>query len=299
MSKILVTGGNGLIGSTVTELLSKEHKVTVLDLTKNENFDSVVFDITEKDWIDSVGKFEYLFHFASLGGALYKTSNPIKLIHTELTGLYNALNYVLKYNSKKLVYASTTLLSEKFRNSFSFSKINSNPYFSYVTAKLMAEYYIQEFHKENNIGYSIVRYYNVYGESQNNGMAVPRFIRNAIEGSPIVVFGSGKQERDFTYVKDVAEATILTAFSEETYSKTINIGTGKKTSIAGLAKLIKKLTSSKSEIIKDEFPSGLNELETERIPFSSSQLKELIGFECETSLEEGLKKVIDSVEGKK
>jgi len=298
MFKILITGGNGLIGSAVAELLSKEHKITVLDLTKNENFASAVFDVTEKDWIDSVGKFDYVFHFASLGDSIHKTSRPINLIHTELTGLYNVLNYALKYNSKKIIFASTAILSEEFKNSFSFPKINSNPYFSFVAAKMMAEYYIEEFHRENNIGYSIVRYYNVYGKNQNNTAVVPRFIRNAIEGSPIVVFGSGKQERDFTYNYDFAKAAILTAFSEETYSKTINIGTGKKTSIMSLAKLIKKLTNSKSEIIKDVFPQGLDELETQRIPFSSSELKKLIGFECKTSLEEGLKKVIDSIEGK-
>lgn len=293
MSKILVTGGNGFIGSKIVSLLSEKHKVVSLD-TEFESDSDIVFDVTEKDWIDSIGKFDFVFHFASAGGN-YKITNPIKLIHTELTGLYNVLNYALKNNVKKVIYPSTTLLSRKFSESFSFSKINSNPFFSYVTAKLMGEYYIEEFHKENNIGYSIVRYYNVFGEKQKNGMVVPYFIRNAIEGKPLVVYGNGKQERDFTFVDDAAQATILTAFSENTYSKAVNIGTGKKTSIMDLAKLIKKLTKSNSEIIKDGFPEGLKELEGERMAFNSSYLNELIGYACDTSLEEGLKKVISFI----
>ncbi len=299
MHKILITGGNGLIGERVAFDLSKEHKVVLLDLTENRNFDSLAYDITEKNWVDSIGKFDFVFHFASIGGGTYNTGNPIKVIHTELNGLYNILNYSLKNNVKRVVYSSTSMLSEKFKQNFTFSKPALNHYFSYPAAKLMGEYFIKEFHKENGLGYTIVRYYNVYGENQSHEMVVPYFVRNAVEGAPLVFFGNGKQERDFTYVGDVSKATILSAFSENTYSKSVNIGTGKKTSILELAKLIKKITGSKSEILKDEFPSGLNELETERIPFSSSYLQELIGFTCNTSLEEGLKKVVDKIEGKK
>ncbi len=291
MSKILVTGGNGFIGSKIVSLLSIDHKVISLD---TESGSDAAFDVTEKGWIDSIGKFDFVFHFASAGGN-YKITNPIKLVHTELTGLYNVLNYSLKNNVKKVIYPSTTLLSRKFRESFSFSKIHSNSFFSYVAAKLMGEYYIEEFHKENNLGYSIVRYYNVYGEEQKNAMAVPYFVESAIEGKPLVVYGNGKQERDFTFVDDAAHATILTAFSENTYSKAVNIGTGTKTSIINLAKLIKKLTNSKSEIIKDNFPAGLSELEGERMAFDSNYLNELIGYTCNTSLEEGLNKVISFI----
>jgi UDP-glucose 4-epimerase len=298
MAEILVTGGNGFIGSRIAYFLSDKHKVKVLDLNKNPAFDSIACDITDKKWIDLIGKADFVFHFASVGGN-YKLNSPVQLIHVELSGLYNVMNYALKYNIKKVIYPSTTLLTEKFKEKFSFSKIYSNPYFSYVAAKLLGEYYLQEFCKENNLGYSIVRYYNVYGENQKAVMAVPYFVRSAIEGKPLIVFGSGKQERDFTYVDDVAKATILVAFSEETYSKAVNIGTGKKTSILELAKLIKKLTKSKSEILFDNFPPGLNELESERIDFSSQALNELAGFECKTSLKEGLKKVIASIQERK
>jgi len=298
MSKILITGGNGLIGNRVAFDLSKEHKVVLMDLVKNNDFDSLVFDVTEKDWIDSVGKFDYVFHFASIGGGTYNTGNPVNVIHTELTGLFNVLNYSLQNNVKKVIYSSTGLVSEKFKNWLNFSKIPLNHYLSYPTAKLMGEYFIKEFHKENNTGYIIVRYYNVYGENQSDEMVIPFFLRNVIQGSPLVIFGDGKQKRDFTYVGDVSKATIASAFSENTFSRTVNIGTGVQTSIKDLAKLVKKLTNSKSEIIKDNFPSGLEELEQERSPFSASYLQELIGLTCKTSLEEGLKKVISSIEGK-
>jgi UDP-glucose 4-epimerase len=298
MNKILITGGNGLIGSRIASELSKENKIVILDLNENRNFDSLVFDVTDNSWVDSVGKFDYVFHFAYIGGGIYSSRNPIKLIHTELTGLYNVLNYALKYNTKKVIYPSSAILSDKFKKSFSFSAIHSNSFFSYSVAKQMGEYFIEEFHKENDIGYSIVRYYNVYGEGQNKEMVVPFFVRAAIEGKPIMVFGSGKQQRDFTYVGDAAKATILTAFSEKTFSKAVAVGTGKKTSVIDLAKLTKKLIHSKSEIIHDDFPSGLDELETERIPFDSAELKELTGFTCSTSLEEGLKKVIYSIQKK-
>jgi len=296
MSKILITGGNGFIGSRVASLLSKSHKVVLLDLVKNQKFDSLIYDITDNSWIDSVGKFDYVFHFASVGWGSYKASNPVKLIHTELAGLYNVLDYTLKNNTKKIIYSSSGLLSDEFKRAFTFSEIDSNPFFSYPAAKLMGEYFLKEFHKENNTGYSIVRYYTVYGENQHDGMAVPSFIRSAIEGKPIVVYGSGKQKRDFTYVGDAAKATILTAFSGNTFSKAVNIGTGKNTTLIETAKLIKKLTKSGSEIIHDNFPENLEALETERMAFSSSYLKELIGFECKTSLEQGLKKVINSIE---
>ncbi|MBU2475920.1 NAD-dependent epimerase/dehydratase family protein [Candidatus Micrarchaeota archaeon] len=298
MNKILVTGGNGLIGSRIASELSKENKVMILDLTENRNFDSLVFDVTDNSWIDSVGKFDYVFHFAYIGGGIYSSRNPIKLIHTELTGLYNVLNYALEYNTKKVIYPSSAILSDKFKQNFSFSKVHSNAFFSYPAAKQMGEYFIEEFHKENEIGYSIIRYYNVYGEGQNKEMVVPFFVRDAIEGRPIVLFGSGKQQRDFTYAGDAAKATILAAFSEKTFSKAVEVGTGKNTSVLDLAKLIKKLTHSKSELIRDKFPSGLDELETERIAFNSAELKKLTGFTCNTSLEEGLKKVIYSIQKK-
>ncbi len=295
MHKILVTGGNGFIGSKVAEILAEKNKVIVLDLEESYEFDCIKADINDFSWVNSLEKTDFVFHFAYSGGGIHSADNPIRLIHTELTGLHNVLQYSLKNNVKKTVYASSAILSEKFRNSFVFSKIHSNPFFYYPAAKLMGEYLTEEFHKETGIGYCIIRYYNVFGEKQPNNV-VSGFIKNAIEGRPLVIFGSGKQKRDFTFVDDAAKATVLAGLSDNTYSKAVNIGTGKQFSLIELAKLVKKLTKSKSEIIFDDFPEGLKELESERISFSSSYLNELIGFECRTSLEEGLKKVIDFTE---
>jgi UDP-glucose 4-epimerase len=277
--KILITGGAGFIGRNLAEELSKTNEVVILDKVKVPYTNSIVADIRKTGWFKKVKKVDYIFHLSAIVGVDYVATHPDEVISTEIAGLKNIVEFAKKRKAKRIIYSSTSSVYEA----------PDSPT-SYNIAKLLAEQYLGE----SGLNYSIIRYFNVYGKHQRKKMVISRFINNALKGEPIIVFGNGNQTRDFTFIGDAIKATVLIAKSKNTSSCIIDVGTGVETKLIDVARLVKEIHHSKSEIIHKKAPNFRKNFEVRRRVSDPSKLKKLVGFECKTSLKEGIGKTINS-----
>jgi len=303
MKKVLVTGGAGFIGSHLVEkLVDKGYDVTVIDnlLRGNkihENYiNKIKFifgDIRDKKKLESAIKNrQIIFHLAAYLGVEQVASNPQETMNVESIGTANIIDLSLKYKVKKLIYISTSGVYGKFEIEKSVTEdFNVSPVSSYAIAKRFNEIYLQSISKKYPIKTFSLRYFNVYGPRQDKRMVIPRFIEQAKNGKKIVVYGNGKQTRDFTYIDDVVEATIKVS-EKINKSEIINIAKGTETSMIDLAKIIKKIAGSNSKVKKIKTPTFRKEFDVQRRFGNSKKLFKLIKYKPHTKLELGLKKII-------
>jgi UDP-glucose 4-epimerase len=246
MSKVLVTGGAGFIGSHVVEaLLDEGHKVTVIDnLTtgKLENLDSrakfIEADICDPLLWHLIGhhtphKFEYVFHLAALARIQPSIIDPIQANEVNLNGTLNVLQFCRQTNAK-IVFSGSSSIYEgiTFPTREDDPKKPKSPY---AMQKLMCEQYIRLFRELYGISYAVLRYFNVYGERQildgAYAAVVGILLKQKEKGLSLTITSDGEQMRDFTYVKDVAHANVMAM----DWQGTFNIGTGQSYSINELA----------------------------------------------------------------
>ena len=278
--KILITGGAGFIGTNLAKELLKNNEVIILDKEKSEIGKSIVTDVTKKDWFEQVRSVDYIFHLAAIVGVDYVSEHPEETEKNEIEGIKNIIDFAKKYCKEKLIYSSTSSVYESKEYPTSYNK-----------AKAFSEEYL---HK-SGLRYSIIRYFNVYGKYQKEKMVVSRFINLALKNEPLVIFMDGNQTRDFTFVDDAVNATILIAESNKTNSQTIDIGAGNEIKIVDLANLILDLTKSKSQIVFGKPYINRENFEVVSRRCDPSKLKVLTGFECKTVLRDGLKNMIRGI----
>lgn len=244
MSKCLVTGGAGFIGSHVTDLLIKSgHEVIVLDdlsTGKRENVNQsarfVQDDICENSWQDEVGEVDYVFHLAALARIQPSIDDPVSSHDVNLTGTLKILEFCRKVKAKIIFSGSSSIYAGlKLPTKEGDQKFPKNPY---ALQKLEAEQYIKLYKLLYNVDYAILRYFNVYGERQilegAYAAVVGIFLDEKANDKPITITNDGKQRRDFTYVKDVARANMMAMDWTGIY----NIGTGKNYSMLDLARFV-------------------------------------------------------------
>ncbi len=245
-TKCLVTGAAGFIGSHVTELLLEcGYEVLGLDnlstgkyenLPENSNFTFINGDIRDLSLFNLIGETEYVFHLAALPRIQPSIKDPVTSHFVNLTGTLNVLEYCRKHKAKLIFSSSSSIyrgiLLPTAEND---PKDPKNPY---SMQKLMAEHYIKLYSELYNLNFTILRYFNVYGERQILDGAystVIGILLNAKKaGKKLPVTGNGKQRRDFTYVKDVAKANVMAM----NWRGAFNIGTGINYSINELAGMI-------------------------------------------------------------
>lgn len=260
MSKILVTGGAGFIGSyTVDEAVKKGYDVVVIDNLINGKIENInpsakfyKIDITNMKNISHVfekEKPDYVIHLAAQISLRSSMKDPIYDAKQNILGSISVLECCRKYGIKKVVYASSAAV-------YGYPKylpVNEghpiNPFSPYGISKHVVEHYLQYYHENFEIDYAILRYSNVYGPRQDaSGEAgvIAVFIDKLKKEDPPIIFGDGKQTRDFIYVKDVAEANLL-ALEKKTNSKIFNISTNTETSINELFYKIKNILGREVE----------------------------------------------------
>lgn len=306
--KVLVTGGCGFIGSHTTDLLIKEgYDVVVVDkVLKKENLNPMAkyikLDITSKKLKEVLKKenIEIVFHLAASINVRESFENPIKYAKNNILGTLNVLDASVSSNVKKIVFSSSIavygeprylpvdekhpIIASDLQEIFS---IQANGIINpYAISKIASELYIQMFNAKYGIDYSILRYANIYGPRQSieSGAVVPSFVYNILTDKQPVIYGDGKQTRDFVYVEDVARANLLAI---DWKNGVYNIGSGKETSIIEIFQKIKELTNKNIQPI---FAEQKNEIR--RIFVSIERSKEL-GWKPKVSLEEGIKKTIE------
>lgn len=302
----LITGGAGFIGSWLCEELLKRgnfivcydnfytgNKENLKNFLKDENFKLVNGDVLDYQKLRETIKensIDMVFHLAAVVGVKRTLENPLQVLNVNIVGTKNLLEAAI--NCKKVVFASS---SEVYGEPIEIPEKEDGPLnakLPYAVSKLVGEKYCNAYFQEHGLRTTSLRLFNVYGPRQSSspyGFVIAIFIDNVLKNKSPIIFGDGKQTRDFTFVEDDVNAIILSAEKKTTDGVAINIGTGKSVTINELAEKIIKVSGEKMSSIHTA--SRENDI-IHRLP-DTSKMKKLIGFQPKFSLEEGLKKTIE------
>ena len=299
MPRTLVTGGAGFLGSHLCEyLLDKGHEVICMDnlITgskqnisgiKSGNFRFVNHNVSEFIKLD--GNLDYILHFASPASPIDYLELPIQTLKVGALGTHNALGLA---KAKKAVFllAST---SEVYGDPLVhpqpeeyWGNVNPiGPRGVYDEAKRFAEAITMAYHRVHGINTKIVRIFNTYGPRMriNDGRAIPNFLKQALTGKDLTVYGNGSQTRSFCFVSDLIEGIFRLLISEQ--NEPVNIGNPNEMTIQNLADKILQATGSKSKIIQAPLPEDDPKTRQPNITLA----KILLDWEPKVSLDEGLK----------
>jgi UDP-glucose 4-epimerase len=315
--KALITGGAGFVGSHLAEtLLARGDEVFVLDdlstgsieniehLKPHERFhytiDSVMNGPVTAEAIDRV---DVVFHLAAAVGVRLIVDSPVKTIETNVHGTEMVLSLANK-KRKKVMIASTSEVYGKsnvvpFREDADLVMgPTSKGRWSYACSKAIDEFLALAYHKERRLPVVIARLFNTVGPRQTGryGMVIPNFVKQALLGHPITVFGDGQQSRCFTYVSDVVGALAKLADHEDAVGSVFNIGNDhEEITILDLARRIKARARSRSEIVlvpyDQAYEEGFEDM-PRRVP-DLSRVHDLIGYVPEVHLDEIIERVIE------
>lgn len=308
---ILITGGAGFIGCHLCEkLVGKGHLVICLDnlltgsqkniahLLSSDNFVFINQDAEKPIKNRKVGKIDEIYHLASpadpnIHSTVSYMAHPFETMQVNTVGTWNMSEFALK-NRAKLLFASTSEIygdpqvspqDENYRGNVS----TTGPRAVYDEAKRFGETIIAAFVREKKLDGRITRIFNTYGPKMNpnEGRVVVNFIKQALSGKPMTIYGDGKQTRSFCFIDDQVEGQIA-AMNKGEAGEVFNIGNENEITIIELAKIIKKLARSKSGVVFMDLP---HDDPRQRKP-NISKAKKKLGWEPKISLEAGLLKTI-------
>ncbi|MFN8059595.1 MAG: GDP-mannose 4,6-dehydratase [Vicinamibacterales bacterium] len=314
--RVLITGGAGFIGSHLSEqLLAEQYEVSVLDnlstgsidniehLKHNTRFRYTIDTVTNEpllaemiDWCDIV------FHLAAAVGVKKIVEEPVQTIENNVHGT----EVVLRHANKKkrlVVVASTSEVYGKslvvpFREDADLVMGATVKHrWAYACSKAIDEFLALAYWKERKLPVIVVRLFNTVGPRQTGryGMVIPNFVRQALAGQPITVFGDGTQSRSFTYVGDVVRALIALSQHPKAVGEVFNIGNGEEITIRALAEKIRSMSGSTSEIVTipydQAYEVGFEDM-PRRVP-DIGKIAALVGYQPTVALDEILARVIE------
>ena len=261
--RITVTGGAGFIGShLVDRLIEDGHTVQVIDnlYTGNKEFvhskaQFVELDIRDPKLYSVLEEFrpDYIFHEAAQTEVSTSMSDPMLDCDINLMGLINLLNAAVKLDVKKFLMPSSAAVYGNLDTLPLNEEMLGNPSSFYGLTKLTTEHYLRIYHEAFGLPYICYRYSNVFGPRQGNGGeggVISIFAKAIVQGSPIIIYGDGKQTRDFIYVDDVVEANILGMQHQVT--GIYNVSTGISSSVNLLVDEFRNISGKDIEVVYDK-----------------------------------------------
>lgn len=316
--RALITGGAGFIGSHLAEaLLGAGHDVLVLDnlstgsidniahLKGRSGFEYAIESVTNEPLLaELIDRSDVVFHFAAAVGVKLIVEQPVHTIETNVHGTEVVLKHANK-KKKKVFIASTSEVYGKsvdvpFRENADLVLGPSEKHrWAYACSKLIDEFLALAYWKEKKLPVVIVRFFNTVGPRQTGqyGMVVPTFVRQALAGQPLTVFGDGSQSRSFTYVGDVVRAVLALMHEPRAVGEVFNIGSTEEVTITALADRVKALAGSSSPIeyipYDKAYEAGFEDM-PRRVP-DIGKIQALVGYRPEVALDDILCRVIDFV----
>jgi dTDP-glucose 4,6-dehydratase len=305
MPTSLVTGGAGFLGSHLCEaLLQRGHRVLCVDNLETSSLENIshlrddTFVFLNHDVIEHIAieePVDVVYHLAALPSPIDYLRMPLHSLKTGAYGTHHALG-LAKFKRARFLLAST---SEVYGDpevhpqpETYWGNVNPiGPRGVYDEAKRYAEALTMAYHRQQGVDTRIVQIFNTYGPRMraNDGRALPTFVRQALGGKPLTVFGDGSQTRSFCYVDDLIRGMVLLAESNEHLP--VNLGNPDEKTVLELAHTILRLTGSNSEIVFEALPVDDPQIRQPDI----TRAKQLLGWEPEVELEDGLRRTIASL----
>lgn len=308
ITKALVTGGSGFIGShIVDELLKRGIETTVLDNLStgnlsniNKHYENKLFhfvhgNVSEISTLfQEKENFDVVFHKAAIVSVQQSVTNPVSVFESNVNSAFKVLNFCKDEGVKKIIFASSAAVYGDLQGQEQTENTYCYPTSPYGASKIAIEYFLQSYWKTYGLKTVSLRYFNVYGPRQSNNEysgVITIFIRKIIEDEPLEIFGDGKQIRDFVNIRDVVNANMLAMESSNTSGEIFNIASGRPTTILELADLVKKATGKENIPIKFS-DARIGDIKKSVADISKS--KEMLGYMPTIELLDGLSEYLNS-----
>jgi UDP-glucose 4-epimerase len=309
--RILLTGGAGFIGSHLLDrLLSEGLEVTVIDNLSAGSLENVRRHIGKKDFhfiqgdirnYDTVRRAaretDAVFHEAAVLSRANSWESLSNLNQVNVDGTLSLLKACINSNVKRFIYASSAAVYGDTEVQPQDEELPPKPISPYGVSKLAAEHYVQVVHRLHGLEAVCLRYFNVYGPRQAYGPysgVITIFINQLSKNEPPIIFGDGKQTRDFVNIKDVVDANVLCLRRNSAVREVLNIGTGVATRIDGLAKMLQEIMGQKDV----ELPHGDSRPADIRHSCANiSRAEKILGYSPKVSLRNGLRELVKHFQG--
>jgi dTDP-glucose 4,6-dehydratase len=303
MPTSVVTGGAGFLGSHLSDaLLERGHRVLCVDnldtgsLTNIDHLRRDDFVFVQHDMVSHIEiheQIDFVFHLASPASPIDYLRLPLHTLKVGAYGTHNALGLAKRHRARFLIASTSEVYGDPLvhpQPESYWGNVNPiGPRGVYDEAKRYAEAMTMAYHRQQGVDTAIVRIFNTYGPRMraHDGRAIPTFLRQALEGKPMTVFGDGSQTRSFTYVSDLIAGIVALAESSE--HEPVNIGNPTEFTLLELAHEVLKVTGSASEIVYEALP--VNDPQQRRPDISRA--RKVLGWEPHVELAEGLRLLLD------
>jgi dTDP-glucose 4,6-dehydratase len=304
MATCLVTGGSGFLGSHLCDhLIARGYRVVCVDnletgnlnniahLKDGDNFRFIQADITQHYVVDE--PLDFVYHMASPASPIDYARLPLHTLKVGAYGTHNTLGLAKAKRARFLLASTSEVYGDPEihpQKETYWGNVNPiGPRGVYDEAKRYAEAMTMAYLRQQGVDTAIVRIFNTYGPRMrpHDGRAIPTFLRQALSEKPVTVFGDGSQTRSFCYVDDLVRGLIM--LMESGVHEPVNIGNPNEMSLLEMAKTVIELTESRSEIVFEALPVDDPKVRQPDI----SRAKDLLGWEPEIDLRDGLRKTID------
>lgn len=303
---ILVTGGAGFVGSWMAKrmLQDPENFVVIVDnlLTgsirrlpskEHTNWRFVKADVNDYRELAAVmlsNSFDYVFHYAAVVGVKRTLDNPIMVLN-DIQGFKYLLDLCKNTGVRRVFFSSSSeVYGEPFEHPQNELTTPLNSRLPYAVVKNVGESFLKSYEKEYGLEYTVFRFFNTYGPKQSTDFVMSKFIKDALAGKDLTIYGDGKQTRTFCFIEDNIEATANAAYGDKFVNDVVNIGSDDEIQIVDLAKMIIRLSNSKSGL---KFLPPLEEGDMTRRKPDISKMKTLLGRDL-TTMAVGISRLLDN-----
>jgi UDP-N-acetylglucosamine/UDP-N-acetyl-alpha-D-glucosaminouronate 4-epimerase len=303
---VLVTGGAGFIGSHIAQgLAARGARVRVIDdlsTGHRENLEEIggEIDFQQASLADegavrrALEDVELIFHEAAIPSVPRSVKNPVETHVACVDATFSLLNAARSSGVRRVVYAASSSAYGDQPTLPKEEEMRPDPLSPYAVAKLVGEYYCQVFTRAYNLETVCLRYFNVFGPRQDPSSeysgVISRFISALLSGERPIIYGDGEQSRDFTYIADVVAANMRAAETTTGVGQVINFARGERTTLNQLLNILKSITG-RSEVEAEYREPRMGDVRHSLADITRA--RKMLGYEPQTSLEEGLRLTID------